>query len=203
MSDYQFKDQLEEFSYSLGLTISSNLVQSGVKNIDSGQFLAGLQDTFAGNKSRISMDEANQILQEFMMAQNDEEASKNLEEGILYLSNNINIEGVIETGSGLQYKVLKEGYGEFPTIDDQIKCHYHGILLDGTVFDSSLERREPAILPVSAVVPGWIEALLMMPVGAKWRLFIPSNLAYGEQGAGGMIGPNATLIFDIELLKIV
>lgn len=203
MPDYQFKDQLEEFSYSLGLTISSNLVQSGVKNIDSLQFLAGLQDTFAGNKPRISMDRANQILQEFMMAHHDEEASKNLEEGLFYLSNNINIEGVIETESGLQYKVLKEGYGEFPTIDDLIKCHYHGIMLDGTVFDSSVERREPAIFPVNAVVQGWVEALLMMPVGAKWRLFIPSNLAYGEQGAGGMIGPNATLIFEVELFEIV
>lgn len=203
MSDYQFKDQLEEFSYSLGLTISSNLIQSGVKNIDALQFLAGLQDTFGGNKPRVSMEKANQVLQEFMMLTNDEEASINLEEGLLYLSNNINIEGVIETESGLQYKVLKEGYGECPTIDDQIKCHYHGILLDGTVFDSSVERREPAIFPVNAVVQGWVEALLMMPVGAKWRLFVPSNLAYGEQGAGGMIGPNATLIFDVELLEIV
>jgi FKBP-type peptidyl-prolyl cis-trans isomerase FklB len=203
MPDNQFKDQLEEFSYSLGLTISSNLIQSGVKEIDSLQFLAGLQDTFAGNNPKISMEEANQILQEFMFAQNDEEASKNLEEGLLYLANNINNEGVIETESGLQYKILKEGYGEFPTIDDQIKCHYHGILLDGTVFDSSVERMQPAIFPVNAVVQGWIEALLMMPVGAKWRLFIPHYLAYGEQGAGGSIGPNATLIFDVELLEIV
>lgn len=203
MSDNQFKDQLEEFSYSLGLTISSNLIQSGVKNIDSLLFLAGLQDTFAGNKPRITMDEANQILQEYMLAQNEEEANANLEEGLLYLSNNLHNEGVVETESGLQYKILKEGYGECPTIDDQIKCHYHGILLNGTVFDSSVERRQPAIFPVNAVVQGWVEALLLMQVGAKWRLFIPSNLAYGEQGAGGLIGPNATLIFDVELLEIV
>lgn len=203
MSDYQFKDHLEEFSYSLGLTISSNLMQSGVKEIDSLQFLAGLQDTFAGNKPRISMDEANHILQEFMLANNEEEANKNLEEGLLYLLNNIHNEGVVETKSGLQYKILKEGYGESPTIDDQIKCNYHGILLDGTVFDSSVERRQPAIFPVNAVVQGWTEALLLMTVGAKWRLFIPSNLAYGEEGAGGLIGPNATLIFDVELLEII
>lgn len=203
MSDYQFKDHLEEFSYSLGLTISSNLMQSGVKEIDSLQFLAGLQDTFAGNKPRISMDEANHILQEFMLANNEEEANKNLEEGLLYLLNNIHNEGVVETESGLQYKILKEGYGESPTIDDQIKCNYHGILLDGTVFDSSVERRQPAIFPVNAVVQGWTEALLLMTVGAKWRLFIPSNLAYGEEGAGGLIGPNATLIFDVELLEII
>ena len=203
MSDYQFKDQLEEFSYSLGLTISSNLIQSGVKEVDSLQFLAGLQDTFAGNKPKISMDEANHILQEFMLAHNEEEANRNLEEGLLYLLNNVHNEGVVETESGLQYKVLKEGYGESPTIDDQIKCNYHGILLDGTVFDSSVERKQPVIFPVNAVVQGWIEALLLMTVGARWRLFIPSNLAYGEEGAGGLVGPNATLIFDVELLEIV
>ena len=128
---------------------------------------------------------------------------KNLEEGLLYLSNNLNNEGVLETESGLQYKILKEGYGEFPTIDDQIKCHYHGILLNGTVFDSSVERKQPAIFPVNAVISGWIEALLMMPVGAKWRIFIPTDLAYGEQGTGGLIGPNETLIFDVELIEIV
>jgi len=203
MSDYQFKDQLEEFSYSLGLTISSNLIQSGVKNIDALQFLAGLQDSFSGNIPKISMDEANQILQEFMLANNEEEASINLEEGLLYLSNNLNNEGVKETESGLQYKIIKEGYGESPTIDDHVKCHYHGILLNGTVFDSSIERKQPDVFPVNAVIKGWAEALLMMTVGAKWRLFIPSDLAYGDQGAAGLIGPNATLIFDVELLEIV
>lgn len=203
MSDYQFKDHLEEFSYSLGLTISSNLIQSGVKEIDSLKFLAALQDTFAGNKPIISIDEANHILQEFMLATNEEEANKNLEEGLLYLLNNIHNEGVNETESGLQYKILKEGYGESPTIDDQVKCNYHGILLDGTVFDSTFERSQPAIFPVNAVIQGWAEALLLMPVGALWRLFIPSNLAYGEEGAGGLIGPNATLIFDVELLEII
>jgi FKBP-type peptidyl-prolyl cis-trans isomerase FklB len=203
MPEDQFKNQLEEFSYALGLTISANLLQSGVKNIDSLQFLAGLQDTYAGNKPRISMDLANQRLQNFMMSQNDEEANKNLEDGLLFLANNIKNEGVIETESGLQYKILKVGYGESPTIDNYVKCHYHGSLLDGTVFDSSIERKEAAIFPVSAVIPGWIEALKMMSVGAKWRLFIPFDLAYGEQGAGGMIGPNATLIFDVELLEIV
>lgn len=203
MSDNQSKDQLEEFSYSLGLTLSSNLVQSGVRNIDALQFLAGLQDIFAGNQPKISMDRANQILQEFMLSQNEEEARKNLEEGLMFLAENIQNEGVIETESGLQYKILKAGYGNFPSIDDEVKCHYHGTLLDNTVFDSSVERRQPAIFPVDGVIQGWIEALQMMQVGAKWRLFIPSDLAYGEQGSGGQIGPNATLIFDVELLEIV
>jgi len=203
MSDYQFKDQLEEFSYSLGLTISANLMQSGVKEIDSLQFLAGLQDLFAGNTPKISMDEANHILQEFMLASNEEEANKNLEEGLLYLLNNIHNEGVVETESGLQYKILKEGHGKSPALNDQITCNYHGILLDGTVFDSSVERKQPVIFPVNAVIQGWAEALQLMSEGAKWRLFIPSNLAYGEDGAGGLVGPNATLIFDVELLEII
>lgn len=203
MPENQFENQLEEFSYSLGLTISSNLIQSGVKNIDAQQFMAGLLDTFSGNKPRISMDQANQILQEFMLANNEEEAARNMEEGLLYLSNNIENEGVTETESGLQYKVIKKGYGDSPGIEDQVKCHYHGILLDGTVFDSSIERNEPAIFPVNAVINGWAEALQLMQVGAKWRIFVPSYLAYGEEGAGGLIGPNATLIFDIELLEIV
>ena len=203
MPDNQFKSQFEEFSYSLGLTISSNLLQSGVKNIDPDQFVAGLMDTFKGNKPRISMDHANIILQEYMLAHNEEESKKNLEEGLMFLASNINNDGIIETNSGLQYKILKYGHGESPTIDDHVKCHYHGIMLDGTVFDSSVERNEPAIFPVNAVIQGWAEALQMMNVGAKWRLFIPSDLAYGTEGAGGMIGPNATLIFDVELLNIV
>lgn len=203
MSDYQFKNQLEEFSYSLGLSISSNLMQSGVKEIDPIQFSAALQDTFARNKSKISIEEANQIIQKFILSSNEEGANKNLEDGLLYLSNNISNEGVVETESGLQYKILKEGYGETPNIDDQIRCHYHGTLLDGSVFDSSVERNQPASFPVNAVIPGWVEAIQLMSVGSKWRLFIPPYLAYGEQGAGGLIGPNATLIFDVELLEII
>ncbi len=203
MTDNQFEGKLEEFSYALGLSISSNLLQSGVKNIDALQFLAGLQDTFAGNKSKITMDKASLILQEFMTANNDSEAIKNLEEGFMFLSKNIENKGVFETETGLQYKILKEGYGGLPKIDDEVKCHYHGTLLDGTVFDSSVERRQPAVFPVNGVIQGWVEALQLMAVGSKWQLFIPSDLAYAELGAGGLIGPNATLIFDVELLEIV
>ena len=203
MSDNQFNDEFEEFSYSLGLTISSNLLQSGVKKVDTLQFIAALQDTFAGNTPRISLDKANQILQEFMMGENDKEAIKNLEEGYVFLLDNIQSKGVHETESGLQYKILSEGYGSFPSMDDVVKCHYHGTILNGTVFDSSMERGQAAIFPVNGVIQGWAEALQMMAVGAKWRLFIPSDLAYGQEGAGGLIGPNATLIFDVELLEIV
>lgn len=203
MSDYQFENQLQEFSYALGLTISANLVQSGVSEIDPSMFLAGIQDIFSGNKPNMSMDDANNILQQFIMAGNAEIANKNLEEGLAFLSNNVSNDGVVETESGLQYKILIGGNGSSPTLNDQVKCHYHGTLLDGTVFDSSVERRQPAVFPVNAVIRGWTEALQLMSVGAKWRLFIPSDLAYGQQGAGGLIGPNATLIFDVDLLEIV
>ena len=203
MPDNQFSSEFEEFSYSLGLTISSNLIQSGVKKIDSLQFLAGLQDTFAGNTPKISLERANEILQEFMIQENDKEAIKNLEEGYSFLLENSQKKGVQETDSGLQYLILKEGYGNSPTMDDVVKCHYHGTLLDGTVFDSSIERGQPAIFPLNGVIQGWSEALQMMTVGSKWRLFIPSDLAYGPEGAGGLIGANATLIFDVELLEIV
>lgn len=203
MADNQFKDRLEEFSYAMGLTISMNLIQSGISKIDSLQFLAGLQDNYAGNKPQMTLDEANRILQEYMLEQNTEEGRKNLEDGIRFLTNNIYNEGVLVTKSGLQYKVLKEGYGKYPGIDDQVKCHYHGVLLDGTVFDSSVERREPVIFPINSVIQGWAEALQRMQEGAKWRLFIPADLAYGEQGAAGLIGPNSVLVFDVELIEIV
>ncbi|HAH22943.1 MAG TPA: peptidylprolyl isomerase, partial [Prolixibacteraceae bacterium] len=191
MSDNQFNNAFEEFSYSLGLTISSNLLQSGVKKLDSMQFLAGLEDTFAGNTPRMSLDRANEILQDFMISENDKEAIKNLEEGYVFLMENMQNKDVHETDSGLQYKILKEGYGNSPSMDDVVKCHYHGTTINGTVFDSSIERGQAAIFPVNGVIQGWAEALQMMGVGAKWRLFIPSDLAYGQEGAGGLIGSNA------------
>jgi len=203
MFDFQFKNRLEEFSYALGITISSNLKQSGITDIDIPRFLDGLKDIYAGTKMRISIEEANYIIQEFMLSASDEDAKRNKVEGEKYLLNNLNIEGVVQTESGLQYKVLNTGTGVRPTIDDHIKCHYHGILLNGTVFDSSVERNQPAVFPVNAVIKGWSEALQLMPVGSKWRLFIGADLAYGTTGAGGIIGPNATLIFDVELLDIV
>lgn len=203
MADNQFKNSLEKFSYSLGMTISSNLIESGVDEIDSVQFVAAINDAFSGNTLKLSEQEASEILKNFMNDRNSGEASKNLEEGLLFLADNIDKEGVVETESGLQYKILRNGNGEIPDINDEVKCHYHGCLIDGRVFDSSMDRKQAAIFPVNAVIKGWIEALQMMPVGSLWRLFIPPNLAYGENGAGNLIGPNATLIFDVELLEIV
>ncbi|MCW0481929.1 FKBP-type peptidyl-prolyl cis-trans isomerase [Prolixibacteraceae bacterium A06] len=196
-------DRLEKFSYALGLSIASNLIQSGVKTIDPSSFIHALEDLFTGKEPNMSADEANRILQEFMEEQQSGEAGNNLESGLKFLSENLKDDKVVETASGLQYKILVHGDGESPTLADEVKCHYHGTLIDGTVFDSSVQRGTPAVFPVNGVIQGWVEALQMMSVGSKWRLFVPSDLAYGERGAGGSIGPNTTLIFDVELLEIV
>ncbi|MGD9929021.1 MAG: FKBP-type peptidyl-prolyl cis-trans isomerase [Mangrovibacterium sp.] len=203
MSEQKMNDRLEKFSYALGLSIASNLIQSGVKTIDPSSFIRALEDLFTGKEPNMSADEANRILQEFMEEQQSGEAGSNLEAGLKFLSENLNDEKVVETASGLQYKILVHGDGESPSLTDEVKCHYHGTLIDGTVFDSSVQRGTPAVFPVNGVIQGWVEALQMMPVGSKWRLFVPSDLAYGERGAGGSIGPNTTLIFDVELLEIV
>lgn len=199
----EFKSQLEKFSYSLGLSVASNLIQSGVKSLDPEKFLDGLKDVFTGQNPKLTADQANQILQDFMAELQVGEGAVNLEEGLKFLGENRKKEGVEETASGLQFTILKTGDGDLPTLTDQVKCHYHGTLIDGTVFDSSVERGQPAIFPVNGVIQGWVEALQMMSVGSKWRLFIPSDLAYGDRGAGGAIGPNTTLIFDVELLEII
>ncbi len=203
MSEHKFEGRLEKFSYALGLSVASNLIQSGVKTIDPANFMAALEDLFTGKAPKMSAEEANKILQEFMEEQQSGEAAQNLEDGLKFLAENLKDEKVVETTSGLQYKILVEGDGELPSATDEVKCHYHGTLIDGSVFDSSVQRGTPAVFPVNGVIQGWVEALQMMPVGSKWRLFIPSDLAYGERGAGGSIGPNATLIFDVELLEIV
>lgn len=203
MTDNKITDELEKFSYSLGMSIAGNLIKSGVNKINPELFMIGLKDTFDGEMPKIMPDEANQILESFIAKANQGQYSGNLEKGLTFLSENLVKEGVIELPSGLQYKVINEGDGEIPTLTNRVKCHYHGMLTDGTVFDSSVERGEPAVFPVNGVIQGWIEALQLMSTGSKWRLFIPSELAYGEQGAGGIIGPNSTLIFDVELLEIL
>jgi FKBP-type peptidyl-prolyl cis-trans isomerase FklB len=203
MSEKKFNGELEEFSYALGLSVSSNLIQSGVKTIDPSNFMLALEDIFTGKEPKLTPEQANKILQEFMEKQQGGQGKENLEEGLKFLAENREKEGVIETASGLQYTILEEGDGEKPSPADQVKCHYHGTLIDGSVFDSSVQRGEPATFPVNGVIPGWVEALQMMTTGSKWRLFVPSDLAYGERGAGGAIGPNSTLIFEVELLEIV
>ncbi|HKL31410.1 MAG TPA: FKBP-type peptidyl-prolyl cis-trans isomerase [Tangfeifania sp.] len=203
MTEKKITGELNRFSYALGMSVASNLIKSGVKKVNPETFLQAINDTFTGEMPKMMPEEANKILEEFMQKASQGEAKNNLEEGIKFLAENKSDKSVIELPSGLQYKVIEEGDGELPTPENQVKCHYHGTLIDGTVFDSSVERGEPAVFPVNAVIPGWVEALQLMPVGSKWRLFIPPELAYGEQGAGGVIGPNSTLVFDLELLEIV
>ena len=143
------------------------------------------------------------MINDFFLRLHKEKLEINKKAGEEFLSINKGRAGVVTLPSGLQYQVLQQGNGEKPKATDKVKCHYHGTLINGTVFDSSVERGTPAVFGVNQVIPGWVEALQLMPVGSKWRLFIPSNLAYGENGAGEMIEPNSTLIFDVELLDIV
>ena len=203
MTEKKYTGELERFSYALGMSVASNLIRSGVKTINPEAFVQALKDTFLGEMPEIMPDEANIILENFMKKASNESADANLKEGMEFLAEKRMEEGVIELPSGLQYEVLKEGDGDLPGITDEVKCHYHGSLIEGTVFDSSVQRKQPAIFPVNGVIKGWVEALQMMPVGSKWRLYVPPELAYGEQGAGEVIGPNATLIFEVELLEIV
>lgn len=203
MTEKKLTGELEKFSYALGMSLAGNLIQSGVKKINPETFLEAFKDTFEGEMPKIMPDEANKILEEFISKANAGQGADNLEEGLKFLAENSKKEDVIELPSGLQYKVINEGEGDLPKATDQVKCHYHGTLINGTVFDSSVERGEPAVFPVNGVIQGWVEALQLMSVGTKWRLFIPSELAYGQQGAGGAIGPNTALIFDVELLEII
>ncbi len=203
MTDKKISGELENFSYALGMSIAGNLIQTGVKTVNPELFLNGFKDVFKGEETMIHPEEANAILEEFIGKLNQNKGAGNLEAGIKFLAENKKNQGVTELPSGLQFKVLTEGNGEIPTLNDQVKCHYHGTLIDGTVFDSSVERGQPAVFPVNGVIQGWVEALQLMSTGSKWRLFIPSELAYGSNGAGGVIGPNSALIFDVELLKII
>ena len=156
-----------------------------------------------GQNPAITYDEAKEVINTFFIKLQKEKLEINKKAGEEFLSINKDRAGVVELPSGLQYQVLKQGTGAKPKATDKVKCHYHGTLINGTVFDSSVERGQPAVFGVNQVIPGWVEALQLMPVGSKWRLFIPSNLAYGEHGAGEMIEPNSTLIFDVELLDII
>lgn len=192
-----------KLSYSLGLSIASSLISSGVKKIDIQAFNDALTTAMEGREPEISPEEANKILGEWFEKQKNEMGQKAKNQGEEFLSKNKSAEGVVTLASGLQYKVLNEGSGKKPTANDSVKCHYEGRLINGNVFDSSIKRGEPAEFPVSGVIKGWVEALQLMNVGSKWQLYIPSDLAYGPNGAGGSIGPNETLIFDVELLEII
>jgi FKBP-type peptidyl-prolyl cis-trans isomerase FklB len=198
-----FDNQVEKFSYAIGLSLASNILQSGIKTIELGQLFDAITDVMEGKPTKLPVEEANRVINEYFQVQQANIGSKNQKEGDEFLLKNKDKEGIITLSSGLQYEILNKGIGSVPNYSDKVKCHYHGTLIDGTVFDSSVERGQPAVFPVNGVIKGWIEALQLMETGSKWRLYIPPHLAYGEHGAGGSIGPNATLIFDVELLEIV
>ncbi len=203
MTEKKLTGELDRFSYSLGMSIAGNLIQSGVKTVNPEIFLEAFKDVFEGEMPKILPEEANKILEEFIGKANAEKGGDNLEVGLKFLAENAKKKEVTELPSGLQFQVLKEGEGNLPKATDKVRCHYHGTLIDGTVFDSSVERGQPADFPVNGVIQGWVEALQLMSTGSKWKLFIPSELAYGQQGAGGAIGPDTALIFDVELLEIL
>ena len=194
---------MDKISYALGLSIGNNFQNSGINNLQVEDFVKGLNDVLSGAQPAISYDEAKQVINEFFMNLQTQKLDLNKKAGEEFLTINKGKAGVVTLPSGLQYQVLQNGEGAKPTASDKVKCHYHGTLINGTVFDSSVQRGQPAVFGVSQVIPGWVEALQLMSVGSKWRLFIPSELAYGEQGAGDVIEPNSTLIFDVELLEIV
>lgn len=194
---------MDKVSYALGLSIGNNFQNSGIKDLQVEDFIKGLTDVMEEKQPAITYDEAKEVFNEYFIKLQKEKMEINKKAGEEFLHINKGRAGVVELPSGLQYQVLKQGNGAKPSATDKVKCHYHGTLINGTVFDSSVQRGQPAVFGVNQVIPGWVEALQLMPVGSKWRLFIPSNLAYGEHGAGEMIEPNSTLIFDVELLDIV
>ena len=194
---------MDKVSYALGLSIGNNFQNSGIKDLQVEDFIKGLTDVMEEKQPAITYDEAKEVINEYFIKLQKEKMEINKKAGEEFLHINKGRAGVVELPSGLQYQVLKQGNGAKPSATDKVKCHYHGTLINGTVFDSSVQRGQPAVFGVNQVIPGWVEALQLMPVGSKWRLFIPSNLAYGEHGAGEMIEPNSTLIFDVELLDIV
>lgn len=201
--------ELDRISYALGLSMGNNFRASGITTINVQDFADGVAAVFYGAEPKMTYDEAKEEIRKYFTAMEErqrEEASKmgevNEAAGKAFLDENGKRAEVNTTPSGLQYEVLREGEGAQPEAGDQVTVHYTGKLIDGTVFDSSEERGEPATFGVNQVIPGWVEALQLMKAGAKWRLFIPSNLAYGPNGAGNIIGPNSTLIFDVELISV-
>lgn len=202
---------LDRISYALGLSMGNNFRASGITEINVQDFADGVAAVFYGSTPKMSYDEAKAEIQAYFTemekkqrAAAEELGKANAAAGEAFLAENGKRVEVKTTPSGLQYEVLTEGDGPRPEANDQVEVHYTGKLIDGTVFDSSVDRGMPATFGVTQVIPGWVEALQLMKVGSKWRLFIPSNLAYGPNGApGSPIGPNATLIFDVELLKVI
>lgn len=200
-TDIKMSSTIDSVSYGLGVAIGNNLKNSGFDSVKVEIMSQALKEVFEG-KATMKQEDADRIIQGYMAEKEKVKGQANVEKGKAFLEENKKKPGVQVTASGLQYSIIKAGTGPKPGLNDKVTTHYHGTLIDGTVFDSSVERGQPASFPVSGVIPGWTEALQMMPVGSKWKLVLPSELAYGERGAGGKIGPNSVLVFEVELLSI-
>ncbi len=192
-----------KLSYALGVSIVGNLKNQGIDTLDADAFTSAMKGAYAGDSIQMTEEEANAFLQEYFQLKADESSRAAKEEGAAYLVENGKKSGVVTTASGLQYQVIEEGTGASPSATDVVKVHYTGTLIDGTVFDSSVQRGTPAEFPLNQVIAGWTEGLQLMKEGAKYKFFIPYNLAYGDRGAGGQIPGYAALVFDVELLEIV
>ena len=192
---------MDKISYALGVNIAESLKQQGFSLNSYADFTAAVKDVYEENIQMKPEEIAEVLNAEFTHVQENVHKTK-IDDGKAFLAENAKRDGVVVLASGLQYEIVTEGHGDIPKADDTVTTHYHGTLPDGTVFDSSVQRGQPASFPVSGVIKGWVEALQLMPTGSKWRLFIPSDLAYGAQGAGKDIGPHQALVFDIELLEI-
>lgn len=185
------------------MNIAANMKQTGVTELDWEAVTAGMKAVIEGTKPEVEPKEAGQLLNKYFTELEENLHQKAIEDGAAFLAANGERKEVVTLASGLQYEILNEGNGDKPKATDSVKCHYHGTLINGTVFDSSVLRGEPAVFPVGGVIKGWVEALQLMPVGSKWKLYIPYDLAYGARGAGESIAPYSTLIFEVELLEIV
>ena len=194
---------MNKVSYALGMSVANNILASGVKDLNIEEFANAIKAVLTNQQPTLSVEEAQQVLTEYFTKLQEEQVKMFKSEGEAFLAENAKKEGVVTLPSGRQYKELTEGNGNKPTASQQVKCHYEGTLINGAKFDSSYDRNEPAVFPVNGVIQGWVEALQLMPVGSKWELYIPYNLAYGERGAGQSIPPYATLIFTVELLEIL
>ena len=194
---------MDKFSYAIGLGIGQNLLSMGAQGINVEDFAQAIADVLNGKETAISHNEAREIVNKYFMELEAKMNAENIEKGKAFLEENAKKEGVITLPSGLQYQVLQEGNGKKPSATDRVKCHYEGTLIDGTLFDSSIKRGQPAVFGVNQVIRGWVEALQLMSEGSKWRLFIPSELGYGAQQAGELIPPHSTLIFEVELIEVL
>jgi FKBP-type peptidyl-prolyl cis-trans isomerase FklB len=208
-----FKSQNDSLSYSIGMSLASFYKQQGITNINTVLLNRAINDIKTG-KTLLTEEQMSACVNNYLQKKQAEkmEGTRKANSGIIeanhkageaFLAENKTKPGVVTTASGLQYQVIKEGTGPKPLPTDKVKCHYHGTLIDGTVFDSSVDRGQPVDFPVTGVIQGWVEALQLMPVGSKWKLFLPAHLAYGDNAAGPKITPGSTLIFDVELLEIV